>query len=151
MITYSAHRLSGSMSIPYLYSCRECGSTAPPTSMDGCKVATAPNTGMESQLGPQSTLKEDTVSQRVEEITPSGEQKAPSEAPAAKKEPKEQNGVKHEGGSKKDAKSEESDEDLKKYNRKIPEERSAVKKDEIDAHFDRCVSLCCVWCNFQTC
>ncbi|MPC29016.1 2-acylglycerol O-acyltransferase 1 [Portunus trituberculatus] len=115
----------------------ECDSAAP-LNMDGCKVATAPDTGMEAPLGPQSTLKEDMVSQRVEEITPNGEHKAPSEPPAAvKNEPKEQNGVKHEGSSKNDTKSEESDEDLKKYNRKIPEERSAVKKDEIDAHFDR--------------
>ncbi|XP_042206558.1 2-acylglycerol O-acyltransferase 1-like isoform X2 [Homarus americanus] len=29
------------------------------------------------------------------------------------------------------------DEELRKYNRKIPEERSAVKKDKIDEHFDR--------------
>ena len=115
--------------------------------MEGCKVASSSDAGMESQLIPQSTLKEGMVNQRVEEITPNGEHKAPSEPPAAvKNEPKEQNGVKHERSSKNDANKEDSDEDLKKYNRKIPEERSAVKKDEIDAHFDRCVSLCCVVC-----
>ena len=102
--------------------------------MDGCKVATA----LESKEDFQSILKQE-VSQRVEEITLDREEKPAPHTITVKNEPKEQNGVKHERSLNREVKSEESDEDLKKYNRKIPEERSAVKKDEIDEHFDRWV------------
>lgn len=105
--------------------------------MDGLKLATPTTTGLEAKGAPQTTLEQET-NQRVEEILPTEGNKTPSHTNSVRNEPREQNGVKHEGNNiKQEVKREDSDEELRKYNRKIPQERSAVKKDEIDAHYDK--------------
>lgn len=105
--------------------------------MDGLKLATPTTTGLEAKGAPQTTLEQET-NQRVEEILATEGNKTPSHTNNVRNEPREQNGVKHEGNNiKQEVKREDSDEELRKYNRKIPQERSAVKKDEIDAHYDK--------------
>lgn len=105
--------------------------------MDGLKVDANCAATLETKEASQTPLKQET-SQRVEEILPTEENKTPVHTNSVKNEPKEQNGVKHEGNNiKQDVSRENTEENLRKYNRKIPEDRSAVKKDEIDAHFDR--------------
>lgn len=108
-----------------------------PVSMDGLRVAANASNSLETKEASQTSLKQE-ISQRVEEIVLTDENKTPTHTNSVRNEPKEQNGVKYEGNNiKQDVKSAESDEDLKKYNRKIPADRSSFKKDEIDAHFDR--------------